>query len=95
VIKKGAHAYANTCTVCHGDQAFSSGLVPNLRHSKITNSADAWRAIVLDGALAKEGMPNFSKVLDEDTAEAIRAYVIHEANSDRDKAFYDSLTSGD
>jgi len=94
VIKKGAHAYANTCTVCHGDQAFSSGLVPNLRYSKVTGSATAWRRIVLDGALAKQGMPNFSGVLDEDTSEAIRAHVINEANSNRDQAFYDSLKHG-
>jgi len=83
VIKKGAAAYANTCVFCHGDQAFSSGLIPNLRYSKITTSADAWRSIVLEGALAKQGMPNFGRVLDIDTVEAIRAYVISEANSDR------------
>ena len=30
-------------------------------------------------------------VFDEQTIEAIRAYVIHEANSGRDEAFYESL----
>ena len=90
VLKLGFSSYANNCVMCHGDQAFSSGLVPNLRYSAITPSQDAWRSVLLDGALAKNGMPNFAEVLDEQTAEAIRAYVIHEANSDRDKAFYDT-----
>jgi len=92
IIKKGASAYSNTCTVCHGDHAFSSGLIPNLRYSKVTTSPDAWRSIVLGGALAKQGMPNFGQVLDAETAEAIRAYVIHRANSDLDAAFFESLT---
>ena len=92
VLQQGAYAYANTCMACHGDHAFSSGLVPNLRYSKVTTNADAWRSIVVDGALAKQGMPNFGAVLDSDTAEAIRAYVISEANSGRDKEFYESVS---
>lgn len=89
-LQRGAHAYANACVVCHGDQAYSSGLIPNLRYSKITSNAEAWRNVVLDGTLAKRGMPNFSAGLDAETTEAIRAYVISEANSDRDKEFYDT-----
>jgi len=95
VLQKGAYAYANICLGCHGDHAFSSGLVPNLRYSKITTSADAWRSVVLDGALAKQGMPNFGNALDSETAEAIRAYVISEANSDRGREFYESTTAPD
>ena len=90
VIQAGAYAYANTCISCHGDQAFSSGLIPNLRYSAITTSREAWSNVVLKGSLASQGMPNFGNVLDKETAEAIRAYVIHEANSDRDKEFYDT-----
>ena len=91
VIAAGAGAYANTCVSCHGDQAFSSGLVPNLRFSAITTSAEAWKSVVVGGALAAKGMPNFGTVLDEATAEAIRAFVISEANSGRDEAFYNSF----
>ncbi|NND81791.1 MAG: PQQ-dependent dehydrogenase, methanol/ethanol family [Gammaproteobacteria bacterium] len=87
----GANAYANTCVGCHGDQAFSSGLVPNLRFSSYTTNAEAWKTVLLEGALAKRGMPNFGSVLDEATAEAIRAFVIAEANSERDEAFYKSF----
>lgn len=90
-IAKGSAAYANTCVVCHGDQAFSSGLIPNLRFSAVTKSADAWQTIVRGGAFAEKGMPNFSTILDAATAEAIRAFVISEANSKRDEAFYKSV----
>jgi len=92
VIKTGAVAYANGCGVCHGDQAYSSTLTPNLRFSAITTDAEAWKSVVLEGALIENGMPNFGGILDADTAEAIRHYVIAEANSDRDKQFYDSVS---
>ena len=90
VLAKGSEAYANRCSVCHGDQAYSYGSIPSLRVSKITGNADAWKAVV-NGALAAAGMPDFSKALDEETAEAIRAFVISEANSERDEDFYKSI----
>ena len=80
------------CGVCHGDQAYSSGLVPQLRFSAITKDAQAWKEVVLEGLLAENGMPNFADRTDAETAEAIRAYVISEANSDRGKAFYDEVS---
>jgi quinohemoprotein ethanol dehydrogenase len=92
VVQQGAYAYGNNCGSCHGDHAFSSGLVPNLRYSAITTSPQAWSNIVSNGVLAEQGMPNFGEVLDTETVEAIRAYVISEANSNRDKAFYDSAS---
>lgn len=92
VIKQGALGYARMCGVCHGDQAYSSGLVPQLRFSAITKDAQAWKEVVLEGLLAENGMPNFADRTDAETAEAIRAYVISEANSDRGKAFYDEVS---
>lgn len=90
-VAAGERTYANVCVGCHGDQAFSSGLIPNLRFSAFTTSAQAWKSVVLEGALAERGMPNFGDALDEATAESIRAYVISEANSERDEAFYNSF----
>ena len=91
VFAKGLKAYANRCSLCHGDQAYSSGLTPNLRYSAFTKNAEAWKQVVLNGILASKGMPNFGSILDEETAEGIRAYVIHEALSDRGEDFYKSL----
>ena len=91
VLALGNFTYANRCGVCHGDQAMSYGTIPSLRVSAVTRSADAWRAVLLDGALSGYGMPNFNGILDEDTVEAVRAYVIEQANSGRDKSFYESI----
>lgn len=91
VIAKGSSAYANACITCHGDQAFSSGLIPNLRYSAITKNADLWQKVIREGMFAERGMPNFGAILDAETTEAIRAFVISEANSVRDANFYNSV----
>ena len=92
VIAAGLGHYAQKCSICHGDQAYSSGLIPQLRFSAVTKDAELWREVLLDGILAENGMPDFKNILSEEDAEAIRAYVISEANSDRGKAFYDSVS---
>jgi quinohemoprotein ethanol dehydrogenase len=91
ILAMGKRIYANNCLVCHGAQAYSSSLIPNLRYSAITISKQAWKSVVVDGALAEQGMPNFGKIIDDQTAEGIRAYVISEANSDRDHEFYQAI----
>jgi len=91
MLKTGTIAYANNCASCHGDQAYSSGLTPQLRYSYAAADAEAWQEITMDGALAENGMPNFSKIMDKDTAEAVRAYVVHQANNGPDKAYYESI----
>ena len=88
IIAAGARAYAQNCTVCHGEHSMSSGLVPNLRFSPVTADADAWREVVRNGARAPLGMAGFGAILDEPASEAIRAYVISEANSGRDADWY-------
>ena len=87
-IAAGAFAYAANCTVCHGEHAMSSGLVPNLRYSPLLADAELWKSVVIDGARKDLGMMSFSAILDEATSEAIRAYVINEANSARNDAYY-------
>jgi len=41
------------------------------------------KQVVLEGALRSRGMPSFAGVLSAADAEAIRAYLIHRANADR------------
>jgi len=88
----GLKTYTARCSICHGDQAQSSGLIPNLRYSPITKNAIAWEQVVRAGALEHKGMPNFSNVFSSDVSEAIRAYVVAEANSGRDERFYQLLS---
>jgi len=92
LIDDGAKHYARKCVVCHGDQAYSSGLIPQLRYSAVTKDAQLWNEILLEGTLAENGMPDFGGILSDAEVEAIRAYVVSEANSDRGKAFYDSIS---
>ncbi len=90
-VAAGFHAYTTYCIVCHGDHAQSSGLTPNLRYTPALASTELWSSIVRDGVRAQLGMPGYSDLIDADMAEAIRAYVIAEANSERDSAYYESV----
>ena len=81
IVEAGAGQYAAYCTNCHGPNAVNLGILPDLRYSSLLNSSEAWREVVLDGALADTGMAGFAPVLNAEQAEAIRAYVIEQANA--------------
>ena len=82
-IAEGLGLYARFCSVCHGDSATSGGVNPDLRHSGALADADTWKSVVLDGILKDNGMVSFSPVLTPDQAQAIRFYVIDQANWDK------------
>jgi mono/diheme cytochrome c family protein len=84
-VAVGADLFGRYCTACHGQSAVSGGITPDLRHSSFLAN-DFWYQIVLKGAMQDAGMASFGKVLDQSTATAIRAYVIHEANQSRQPA---------
>jgi PQQ-dependent dehydrogenase (methanol/ethanol family) len=81
-VAAGADLFGRYCSACHGQFAVSGGITPDLRHSSFLAN-DFWYQIVLNGALQDAGMASFGKVLDQSTATAIRAYLIHEANQAR------------
>ncbi|WP_448579606.1 PQQ-dependent dehydrogenase, methanol/ethanol family [Thermaurantiacus sp.] len=81
LISAGLTHYARNCAVCHGPLAISSGVLPDLRWSAITADKAAWAEVVLNGSLAGNGMVAFNRQLSPADAEAIRAYVLHQANS--------------
>lgn len=78
-LERGRDVYARFCMWCHGDSAVSGGLVADLRASAALHD-ESWGEIVLGGALADAGMVSFSQHLSAEDAEAVRAFVIHEAN---------------
>ena len=80
-VGAGAAAYGAFCGNCHGAGAVNLGILPDLRYSSALRSPENWRAIVLDGTLADNGMASFSAVLDAPAAEAIRAFVIAQAHA--------------
>jgi len=50
---------------CHGFNALASGTAPDLRASLMPGSAEAFAAIVRDGALKSKGMPAFTHLTDD------------------------------
>jgi mono/diheme cytochrome c family protein len=81
MIGAGAVAYHTYCSNCHGAGAVNLGILPDLRYSLTLRTAEAWKFVVLDGGLEENGMASFASVLDEKTADAIRAYVIAQAHA--------------
>jgi quinohemoprotein ethanol dehydrogenase len=79
-LAKGEALYDANCNSCHANGGRVSSLFPDLRYAGPIHGAEAFKAIVIDGALEQNGMVSFRKVLKPDDAEAIRAYVVHLAN---------------
>jgi len=73
---QGFAVYDRYCINCHGAGAVGGGVIPDLRYSPFLQNPQAWRQVVLHGALAEQGMASFAKELDSRAAEAVRQYVI-------------------
>ena len=69
-LETGRDKYFTYCTICHNGPTN-----PELNRTPYMQNADAWRSIVIDGALEDNGMASFRDYLSNDDAEAIRAYV--------------------
>ena len=76
----GKKIYAENCMVCHGALAISSGVTPDLRWSYISADTAAWESFVLDGVAQDQGMVSFEDRLSPTDIEAVRAYVLQQAN---------------
>jgi mono/diheme cytochrome c family protein len=83
MLQAGLVAYSRNCMVCHGPMAISSGVLPDLRWSPTSADADAWKAVVLEGQRASAGMVSFANQMTPADAEAVRAYVVHQAHGAR------------
>ncbi len=78
-LAQGKDHYARFCGRCHGLNMMSANIVPDLRRSAALGDKDAWNAIVIRGALERQGMVSWAKFITPADAEAIRAYVADEA----------------
>lgn len=85
VINRGGELFGRYCVVCHGAGAVSGGAVRDLRASAFLSNP-VWFDVVLRGAMKEIGMAAFDPVLTEEDASAIREYVIHRANQDKQAA---------
>ncbi|KPL66772.1 alcohol dehydrogenase [Erythrobacter sp. SG61-1L] len=71
---EGEKQYFAFCSICH-----TGPVNPNLFKSQVATNRDAWRSVVIEGALKDNGMISFAPWLSADQAEAIRAYVLKSA----------------
>jgi len=74
----GADEYGR-CVVCHGFDAISPGMAPDLRASAILASAEAFADVVRNGNRQENGMPRFAH-LDDEQLLKLRHYLRREAN---------------
>jgi mono/diheme cytochrome c family protein len=77
-VEQGRELYNQYCAVCHGGNAISGGILPDLRY-RIADLDPAWQSIVIDGSLAVNGMPTWQNYLSPEEADTIKSYVAHEA----------------
>ena len=79
LVADGSRAFARYCGSCHGDAAYSGGILPDLRYSRALADDALWQAVVLDGALSANGMVGFGSSLGAARLAAVRAYLIARA----------------
>jgi len=84
-IKKGKALFNGHCSQCHGINAVSGGLVPDLRRL----SADTHKQFpaILMGARQGKGMPSYAGVLDMDDVGLIHDYLIKRAHDLLDQEY--------
>ncbi len=79
MIADGEGLYTRTCQVCHGANAVSGGVLPDLRYSAAIADENTWKAILVEGVLADKGMVSFEENYTPEELQSIRAYIIDEA----------------
>src|SRR5437660_10338768 len=89
-LEQGGALYRSYCTRCHGHATVAGGVVTDLRYSAMLGSPEAYRAVVLDGVLMRNGMISFSDFLEagrrggdsrlRDRAGAARAEAVESVN---------------
>jgi len=81
-VAAGEQAYAANCAVCHGVTVVpgAGATAPDLRYSALLPFKAQFNGPVRAGERATRGMPGFGNTLDEETTDAILAYIIKRAN---------------
>jgi PQQ-dependent dehydrogenase (methanol/ethanol family) len=79
-VTLGFETYQDVCMGCHGLNAVSGLLVPDLRGSGYLWSEEAWESVVRGGLLKDRGMASFADNISAEQSQAIRAYVIQQAH---------------
>ncbi len=77
-IEIGSSAYNQNCARCHGLQAISGGIAPDLRLLEENYEGDAWYVERVVNGAVRDGrvyMPPFKYIINQEGLWAIRTYV--------------------
>lgn len=77
-VEIGASGYNQNCARCHGLEAISGGLAPDLRFLEAEEYGDEWYVERFRDGYTQNGitkMPAFGELLGQDAAWAIRTYI--------------------
>ncbi|PKL95585.1 MAG: cytochrome c-550 PedF, partial [Gammaproteobacteria bacterium HGW-Gammaproteobacteria-9] len=81
-VQIGSSAYNQNCARCHGLEAISGGIAPDLRELEASYDGDEWyKERVINGAV-RDGavyMPRMADTLSQEALWAIRTYIESEA----------------
>ncbi|WP_313055368.1 cytochrome c-550 PedF [Pseudomonas lopnurensis] len=81
-VEIGSSAYNQNCARCHGLEAISGGIAPDLRELEASHDGDEWfKERVINGAV-RDGavyMPRMADTLSQEALWAIRTYIESEA----------------
>jgi quinohemoprotein ethanol dehydrogenase len=77
----GAAVYNKRCVICHGERALAAGAAPSLLTSGIPLDGEAFRSVLIDGALKPNGMPDFAD-LTPGEMEALRHFIRQRAREE-------------
>ncbi len=83
-VKNGEYLYHNNCASCHGLDAKSNYVVPDLRYMS-EETHDNFATIVLGGSLTHKGMIGFYETLSLDDVDMIHDYLRDEQTSVAEK----------
>ncbi len=72
---RGETVYRKNCGLCHGFDAVSGNIIPDLRRSAFLTSPEGWQQVVIGGALSARGMISWKEFVTPTQAEAVRAFV--------------------
>ena len=77
-VRVGASGYNQNCARCHGLEAISGGLAPDLRYLEADLDGDEWYIERFQSGYTQNGitkMPAFGDLLGQEAAWAIRTYI--------------------
>ncbi|MGH8326796.1 MAG: PQQ-binding-like beta-propeller repeat protein, partial [Steroidobacteraceae bacterium] len=80
-ITAGHARFESHCAMCHDPPAANREIFPDLRYSPLLWSRQGFDAVVLGGALQKNGMASFKALLSKPQVQSVRAYLIEQANA--------------